>query len=85
MRIVLSGWVLLCGLLVSGCATVPSTPVSDHQAVYGYDGHCIVAASQARAIYTTPGSLSQRIYDQCVAPPAPTAEVYKAFGYDANR
>ena len=85
MWIVLRRWALLLGLLVGGCAAVPSASTSDRQAVYGYDGRCIVADSQARAIYTTTGSLSQRIYDECPAPPAPLSEVYKAFGYDANR
>ena len=85
MGIALRRGALLLGLLVGGCAAVPSASHPDRQAVYGYDGHCIVADSQARAIYTTTGSLSQRIYDECLAPPAPLSEVYKAFGYDANR
>ena len=37
MRIALSRWVLLGGLLVGGCAAVSSPSVSDRQAVYGYD------------------------------------------------
>jgi hypothetical protein len=85
MWIVLRRWALLLGFLVGGCAAVPSASPPDRQAVYGYDGHCIVAASQARAIYTTTGSLSRRIYDECLAPPAPLSEVYRAFGYDASR
>jgi hypothetical protein len=85
MWIVLRQWALLLGLLVGGCAAVPSASPPDRQAVYGYDGHCIVAASQARAIYTTTESLSRRIDDECLAPSAPLSEVYKAFGYDANR
>lgn len=82
MRIALSRWALLCGLLAGGCSAVPSTP--NRQAVYGYDGPCIVAESQARAIYTTTGSLSQRLYDQCLAPPAPTSAVSKGFEYNAS-
>ena len=87
MRRALSRWALLCGLLVGGCAAV-SPSVSDRQEVYGYDGQCIVADSQARAIYTTTGSLSQRIYDECLAPPALTAEDpkgYQGFRYNAGR
>jgi hypothetical protein len=69
MRIALYRGALLLGLLAEGCATGPSASVSDRQVVYGYDGPCVVAASQARAIYTTTGSLSQRLYEQCLAPP----------------
>ena len=61
---------------MGGCVAVPSASAPDRQAVYGYDGHCIVVDSQARAIYTTRGSLSQRIYDECLTPPAPPAAVY---------
>jgi hypothetical protein len=85
MRIVLSRWALLGGLLVVGCAAVPSPSLSNRQAVYGYDGQCMVADSQARAIYTTTGSLAQHIDAQCLAPPVPLSEVYRAFGYDTTR
>jgi len=88
MRIALSRWALLGGLLVGGCAALSSTSVPDRQAVYGYDGQCIVADSQARAIYTTTDSLAQRIDDECLAPPASTVEDpqgYQGFRYHANR
>ena len=55
MRMTLRRGALLVGLLVGGCATGPSASVLDRQVVYGYDGPCIVAASQARAISTTTG------------------------------
>jgi|SoiMethySBSTD1v2_1073268.scaffolds.fasta_scaffold76135_1 hypothetical protein len=87
MRIALSRWVLLGGLLVGGCVAVSSPSVSDRQAVYGYDAQCIVADSQARAVYTTTGSLQQRIYDECLAPPVSTTEVpkgYQGFRYHAG-
>jgi len=88
MRITPSRWALLGGLLMGGCAAVSSPSVSDRQAVYGYDGQCIVADSKARAIYTTTGSLSQRIYDECLAPPVSTTEAlqgYQGFRYNASR
>ena len=87
MRIALNRWALLGGLLVGGCTAVSSTSVSDRQVVYGYDGPCIVADSQARAIYTTTGSLSQQIYDECLAPPVSTTEApkgYQGFRYHAG-
>jgi len=49
----LSQWALFLGLLAGGCVAVPSASAPDRQAVYGYDGHCIIADSQDRAIYTT--------------------------------
>ena len=69
MRMTLRRGALLVGLLVGGCAAGPSASVSDRQVVYGYDGPCIVAASQARAIYTMTGSLARRLDAQCLAPP----------------
>ena len=67
MKMTLHRGALLLGLLVGGCATAPSVP--DRQVVYGYDGPCLVAASQTRAIYTTTGSLAQHLEAQCLAPP----------------
>ena len=61
---------------------------NDRQVVNGYDGPCIVADSQARAIYTTTGSLSQQIYDECLAPPVSTTEApkgYQGFRYQVSR
>jgi hypothetical protein len=71
---------LLLELLVGGCVVVPSASAPDRQAIYGYDGHCIVADSQARAIYTTTGSLSQRIYDECLVPPDRLQQSIRARG-----
>jgi hypothetical protein len=67
MKMTLHRGALLLGLLVGGCAQEPSVP--DRQVVYGYDGPCLVTASQTRAIYTTTGSLAQRLEAQCLAPP----------------
>ena len=69
MRMTLRRGALLVGLLMGGCATGPSASVLDRQVVYGSDGPCIVAASQARAISTTTGSLARRLEAQCLAPP----------------
>jgi hypothetical protein len=69
MRIALRRGALLLGLLMGGCATGQPASVPDRQVVYGYDGPCLVAASQTRAIYTTTGSLAQRLEAQCLAPP----------------
>jgi len=88
MRIALSRWALLGGLLLGGCAAVSSTSVSDRQVVYGYDGQCIVADSKARAIYTTTDSLAQQVENECLAPPVSTTDApkgYQGFRYQVSR